>query len=43
MDADGVTPEKTVPTPPSEETEAISAWSLEDDARRRALPAIPIT
>jgi Protein of unknown function (DUF732) len=32
MDADGVPPEKTVPAAPSEETEAISAWSLEDDA-----------
>jgi hypothetical protein len=32
MDADGVLPEKTAPAAPSEETEAISAWSLEDDA-----------
>jgi Protein of unknown function (DUF732) len=32
MDADGVPPEKTAPAAPSEETEAISAWSREDDA-----------
>jgi hypothetical protein len=32
MDANGVPPAKTAPTAPSEETEAISAWSLEDDA-----------
>jgi hypothetical protein len=32
MDADGVLPEQTVPAAPSEEIEAISAWSLEDDA-----------
>lgn len=32
MDADGVRPKKTAPAAPSEETEAISAWSLEDDA-----------
>jgi hypothetical protein len=32
MDAVGVPPEKTAPAAPSEETEAISAWSLEDDA-----------
>jgi hypothetical protein len=33
MDADGVPPGKTAPAAPSEETEAISAWSREDDAR----------
>ncbi len=32
MDADGVPTEKTAPAAPSEETEAISAWSFEDDA-----------
>jgi Protein of unknown function (DUF732) len=32
MDAFGVPPEKTTPAAPSEETEAISAGSLEDDA-----------
>ena len=32
MDADGVPPEKTAPAASSEETEAISAWSREDDA-----------
>ena len=32
MDADGVPREKTASAAPSEETEAISAWSLSDDA-----------
>src|SRR5271165_5933944 len=32
MDADGVPTEKTAPAAPLEETEAISAWSFEDDA-----------
>src|SRR5271169_6273112 len=32
MDAVGVPPEKTAPAVPSEETEAISAWSRGDDA-----------
>ena len=32
MDADGVPPEKTAPAAPSQETEAITAWSREDDA-----------
>jgi hypothetical protein len=31
MDADGVPPEKTAPAAPSEEIEAISAWSLDED------------
>jgi Protein of unknown function (DUF732) len=32
MDAHGVPPEKTAPAAPSEEIEAITAWSREDDA-----------
>ena len=43
MDAVGVPPEKTAPAAPSEESEAITAWSLKQTRRRRALPAIPIT